>query len=93
MLKLAMRIQAPAMQRVGELLKEIKPGKPGRRPTDIHVGAHIDLSRSDAARRAGLSDHQKNTVLRLASIPPDEFEAAVESDKPPTETRDGAGPS
>jgi hypothetical protein len=45
------------------------------------------------ARDAGLSTDQKNTALRVASIPPEEFEAAVESDKPPTETRDGAGPS
>jgi hypothetical protein len=79
LLKLATRIQARAMQRVGELLKEIKP------PTRF--------TRMQAAHEAGLSERQKNTALRVASIPPEEFEAAVESEKPPTETQDGAGPS
>jgi hypothetical protein len=84
MLKLAMRIQGRAMRRVGELLKEIKPSKGGRPTEETYVGADIGLSRSEAARQAGLSDRQKNTALRVASIPPAEFEAAVESDKPRT---------
>jgi hypothetical protein len=85
LLKLATRIQARAMQRVGELLKEIKPAQGRRTDLQPHAGANIK-SRSEAAREAGLSDRQKNTALRVASIPPDEFEAAVESDKPPTVT-------
>jgi hypothetical protein len=47
------------------------------------------LTRAQAAAEAGLSKRQKETALRLASIAPEEFEAAVESDTPPTETRDG----
>jgi hypothetical protein len=50
------------------------------------------LTRTQAATDAGLSRNQKNTALRVTSIPPDEFEAAVESDKPPTKMRNGAGP-
>jgi hypothetical protein len=78
------------MQRVGELLKEIKPSR-GRQPEN--VSAPTRFTRSQAAHEAGLSDRQKNTAHRLANIPPEEFETAIESDKPPTETRDGAGPS
>jgi hypothetical protein len=60
----------------------------GGRPTneETYVGADIGLSRSEAARHAGLSERQKNTGLRVASIPKEEFQAAVESDKPPTVT-------
>jgi hypothetical protein len=81
LLKLATRIQA----RVGELLKEIEPSKGGRPAKETYRGAPIS-SRSQAARDAGLSTDQKNAALRVASIPPAEFEAAVESDKPPTVT-------
>jgi hypothetical protein len=70
------------VRRTGELLKEIEGAKNQHDAGDpAYAGAHT--SRSDAARQAGLSHHQKNTALRVASIPPAEFEAAVESDKPP----------
>jgi hypothetical protein len=97
LLKLATRIQGRAMQRVGELLKEIKPSKGGRpRNGETSAGAHTSLTRTQAATEAGLSDHQRKTALRVASIPPAEFEAAVESDKPPTVTelaeRESTGP-
>ncbi len=35
---------------------------------------------------AGMSERQRKTVRRIASVPDDEFEAAVESDAPPTVT-------
>jgi hypothetical protein len=38
------------------------------------------------AQEAGLSRHQTVTALRVARIPADEFEQAVESDDPPTVT-------
>jgi hypothetical protein len=79
----AKRIQGRAVRRTGELLKEIEPSK-GRQPEN--VGAPLRFTRSQAAREAGLSTDQRNTALRVASIPPAEFEAAVESDKPPTVT-------
>jgi len=81
--KCADRIQARAMLRVGELLKEI-PAQPGKR-TDL-VGASPQGSRASAARDAGLSRDQKVTALRVASVPKDVFEQMVESDEPPTVT-------
>jgi hypothetical protein len=90
MLKLAMRIQARAMQRVGELLKEIEPSRGANQ--NIGAGARPKVTRTQAATDTGLSAHQRKTALRVAGIPPDEFEAAIESDKPPTETREGASP-
>jgi hypothetical protein len=83
----AKRIQARAMLRAGEILKEIEPSKGGPPPNEeTRVGADTSLTRTQAATEIGLSHRQRNTALRIASIPPEEFEAAVESDKPPTVT-------
>jgi len=81
--KMADRIQARAIRRCGELLKQIEPAK------NQHSDACGDspTSRSDAARKAGLSRDQKVTALRVASVPDEEFHAAVESDSPPTVTQ------
>lgn len=78
---MAVRIRARAIRRAGELLQEIEPSKGGQ-PT--HNGG--GTSRSSVARDAGLSDRQKVTALRVAAVPAREFEAAVESNKPPTIT-------
>jgi hypothetical protein len=42
------------------------------------------LRRTEVASSAGLSVRQRKTALRVASVPKREFEAAVESDSPPT---------
>lgn len=76
--RLADRIQARASRRCGELLKQIAPARGhenGSAPT-----------RSGVAEEAGLSEHQRKTALRVASIPESVFERAVESDSPPTLT-------
>jgi hypothetical protein len=78
----ARRIRARAVRRCGELLREIEPGKPGPKS----ISARTQNSRSQAARDAGLSDRQKVTALRIAAIAEDEFEAAVESPRPPGTT-------
>jgi len=79
--KMADRIQARAIRRCGELLKQIHPAFGAR--TDLGTVA----TRSDAAEAAGLSEHQRKTALRVASVPDDEFNAAVESDSPETVTQ------
>ena len=84
---MADRIQARAIRRAGELLKEIAPSVGGRPAEKTCVGAHTGSSRSQAARDAGMSKHQKDTALRVASVPVDEFESAVDSDDPPTVTQ------
>lgn len=45
------------------------------------------VTRQEAATEAGLSERQKVTALRLASVPAPEFEALAESDSPPTVTQ------
>ncbi len=79
--KMADRIQARAIRRCGELLKQVEPAQ----------GARTDLgsppTRSQAATEAGLSERQRKTALRVATIPEPEFTAAVDSADPPTITR------
>jgi hypothetical protein len=84
--KLADRIQARAVRRCGELLKQYD-GRGGDR-TGKNEGAHtFATSRSDAARDAGMSPHQQRTAVNVANVPDDDFEQAVEGDDPPTVTK------
>ena len=78
---MAVRIQARAIRRCGELVEQIEPSKGGQ-PT--HDGAGI--SRTKAAEQAGLSERQKVTALRVASIPSEAFDQQIESNNPPTIT-------
>jgi hypothetical protein len=81
--KMADRIQARAIRRCGELLKQIEPATGAHRKSD---GADT-LSRKQAATDAGLSERQKVTALRVATVPKPEFDRQVESDAPPTVTQ------
>lgn len=76
--KLADRIQARAIRRCGELLKQIEPGQ-GARDGKRQDGA-VPPNRKTAATEAGLSERQRKTALRVASVPPSDFERQVESD-------------
>lgn len=85
----ARRIKARAIDRLGELLREIPPAGGSR--TDLRVGEiepqagdHPRLTREQAATEAGLSEHQRKTALRVNNVPRDQFEMMVESDKPPS---------
>lgn len=42
------------------------------------------LSQRQAANKAGLSEHQQLQAVRVANVPAAEFEALIESQKPPT---------
>ena len=53
----------------------------------LHDAADKKQTRSEVAKDAGLSERQKVTALRVASVPQPEFEAAVESENPPTVTQ------
>jgi hypothetical protein len=85
--KMADRIQARAIRRCGELLKQVEPATGGQpfQGNSTREGAHP--SRKQAAEEAGLSEHQRKTALRVATIPEPEFDAAVEAADPPTITR------
>lgn len=86
MRKMAERIQARAIGRAGEILAQIEPDKGGR-PPETREGTRPSLTRTQAAEDAGLSDWQRKTALRVASIDKDEFERVIESDNPPTVTQ------
>jgi hypothetical protein len=72
----ARRIRARAIRREGELLAEIEPATGAHRKR----GGPPTLSRQKAAEDAGISRDQRVTALRVANVPQDEFDAAVESD-------------
>lgn len=84
--KMADRIQARAIRRCGELLKQIEPGN-GARDGKRREGALPPLTRTEAAEEAGLSEHQRKTALRVASVPAEDFEQQIESPAPPTVTQ------
>ncbi len=82
--KMSQRIQARAIRRAGELLKQIMPAK-NQHDASARVGG--DTSRKQAADDAGLSDRQRNNALRVASVDENQFTSLVESDAPPTVTK------
>ena len=77
--KMALRIRARAIRRCGELLRKIKPAR-----GEHMKGVGGDPSRKATATQAGLSERQRKTALRVANVPEDEFEAAVEGGSPAT---------
>jgi len=78
------RIQARAIRRCGDLLAAIEPARGANQ--NISDGNGTKVTRKDVATEAGLSERQRVTALRVSNIPADEFEAAVESEQPPTVT-------
>lgn len=86
LLKMAARIKARATRRAGQLLTQIEAAHGANQ--NIEAGdRHIVKTRTDAAREAGMSPHQQKQAVRIAAIPADDFEAQVESPKPPTLTQ------
>src|SRR5262245_35721468 len=82
---LAVRIQARALRRCGELLQTFQ--SPGARTDQPAAGARPRLTQREAAAGAGMSEHQEKQAVRVAHVPAADFEAAVESEDPPTVTR------
>lgn len=83
--KMAMRIKARAVRRCGELLKQFDAQ--GKRTDQLDVGDHTKLSQREVAEQAGISKHQQVTAVRIANVQQEDFERAVESEKPPTITQ------
>lgn len=82
--KHADRIQARAIRRCGELLKQFDTRG---RPAENSVAADTNLSQRDAAEQAGMSKRQQVTAVRVANVPAETFEQHVESEAPPTVTK------
>lgn len=86
LMKMATRIKARATRRAGELLLQIQPQRGANQ--NIQEGDRPNVpTRSDAARDAGMSQHQQKQAVRIAAVPAPEFERQVESPKPPTLTQ------
>jgi hypothetical protein len=85
--KMAIRIQARAIRRCGDLLAQVPPAPGGRPSKETHTVDDMSLSRERVASDAGMSKRQKDTALRVAAVPRAEFEAQVESAEPPTVTK------
>lgn len=87
LMKMATRIRDRAIRRAGELLKQIEPQQ-GKR-TDVEPTDATDsrLTRTEAARQAGMSERQQVTAIRVANVPAEDFERQVESENPPTVTK------
>jgi hypothetical protein len=84
--KMADRIQARAIRRCGELLKQIASGSKQNLVQYREDGAVPSVTRTQAADEAGLSERQRKTAIRVSRVPDAEFEDAVESDEPATVT-------
>lgn len=82
----ATRIQARAIRRCGELLQTFD-GRGGDRTKSGSAPTSARLSQRQAADQAGMSKDQEVTAVRVANVPAEDFESAVESDHPPTVTR------
>ena len=81
LLDTATRIKARAIQRCGELLKQIERGSTAHRRKD--GGDPSSSTRKGAASAARLSERQRKNALRAANIDPETFEAWVEAEHPP----------
>lgn len=81
---MAVRIQARAERRCGQLLKQVPRGDESTRYGQD--GTVPPVNRTQMAEQAGLSERQRKTALRLASIPEQDFNRQVESPAPPTVT-------
>ncbi len=81
----ARRIRLRAFRRCGELLKtfDARGGDRGKPVSALDFARH---SRAVVARDAGLSEHKARAAVNIANIPAADFEAAVESNRPPGTT-------
>lgn len=80
--QMADRIQARAVRRCGELLKQYDGSTRNRGG----VGSDT-TSQREMAERAGLSKRQQVTAVRVANVPGEQFEEWVEGPTPPTVTK------
>lgn len=84
--KLARRIQARAVRRAGELLRTFQNPHKGLNTSSNGSVTTGPRSQREAAEEAGMSLRQERTAVRVSRVPDDDFEAAVESEDPPTVT-------
>jgi hypothetical protein len=85
--KMADKIQARAVRRMGDLLKEYD-GRGGDQTESkgTHTFASDQPSQKEAAETAGISKHQQVQAVRVSNVSEAEFDAAIEGDNPATVT-------
>ncbi len=84
--KMSERIQARAVRRCSELLRQLPAKARGTGKAGVEAPPHLLSERARAAEKAGMSRDQVVRAMRVGKIPEAEFEALVESDDPPTLT-------
>lgn len=83
---MAIRIKARAVRRCGEMLKEIE-GRGGDRSKGKGSHTSAQKTRREVAEHSGISRHQQVTAVRVAAVPEEDFEAAIEAETPATITK------
>lgn len=83
----ARRIRLRAVRRMGELLADHDARGGDRRSKNEPPPVFEKLSRRKFAEKAGLSSHEALTASRIAKIPAEEFEQAVETSPVPGTSR------
>ena len=79
-----MSLQACASRRIDELLKQFDARVDNAKKQSD--GSDTLISQRDAAEDAGLSKRQQVSAVRIANIPAERFERAIEAPTPPTKT-------
>jgi hypothetical protein len=82
--QLADRIQARAVRRMGELYKTFNAQ--GQRTDKLIDGTVNKLTQKEVRKSEGISERQAATAVRVANVPTEKFEAAIEQPKPATVT-------
>lgn len=83
----ATRIRARAVRRCGELLKQTDGRGGDRSKTGGTHGSGLSISQRALAAQAGLSEHQQLQSVRVANVPEETFERAVEGEEKVTVTK------
>jgi hypothetical protein len=84
--QMADRIQARAVRRMGELLKQFDGSTRNKDATAPIGNEGALITQKQVADAAGVSDHQRVQAVRVANVPEEKFEAAIEAEKPATIT-------
>ena len=85
--KMAAKIRGRAVRRMGEILNDMESARGGDRGGGRGNQGEARrplVSRKQAAEDAGISEHQQKQAQNVAKVPEAEFEAAIESDNPPS---------
>lgn len=84
--KMADRIQARAIKRCGDLLREIESQSKANLKQYRDSAKATSVTRAQAADGVGLSRDKAIRAIRIANVPDEEFREAIESDVPESKT-------